>query len=267
MLIRNLIHRFFHHRVLSQSAQLAFYLMLSFFPCLIILTHFAVNDTVRETLLRILNMLLPSAAAELVHNNLPNLGDFSFLPTGIIVLVYAASRGISTLIYASTTAYETAETRSVIFRFLLRFFLLPLILLLGLSAIICIILLNRLFAKSGVPSPVWQAFRFPIAILTGAVLYAVLYRWLPNIRMPFFYHLPGAVFSAIVSIVASVIFSRFAETNGNYSAYYGNMSGVILLLLWLYLCSMIAIIGIELNAALFKKEEFFHESHRPDTND
>lgn len=266
-LIRDLINRFIRHRVLSQSAQLAFYLLLSFFPCLIILTRFAVHDTVLDHLLNILDVLLPSAAADLVNENLSVIGNYPLLPTGIVVLIYAASRGISTLIYASVTAYDATETRSFIFRFLLRFLLLPLILFLGVGAIVCILLLNSIFARSGVLAPIWRILRYPMALLIGSAVFAILYRFLPAQRTPLIRHLPGAVFSTVVGIAASSIFSVFADFNHHYSAYYGNMSGVILLLLWLYLCSMIIILGMELNAVIFQKGEHHHEHHRPDAND
>lgn len=266
-LIRDLIQRFFRHRILSQSAQLAFYLLLSFFPCLIILTRFAVNDTVLDTLLRILGVLLPSAASDLVQENLSALGSFSLLPTGIIVLFYAASRGVSTLIYASVTAYGATETRSFVFRFLLRFLLLPMILLLGVAAVVCLLLLNSIFEHSAFLAPLWQLLRYPTALLIGSALLAIFYFFLPTHRAPLYRHLPGAVFSTVVGIAASNVFAVFADFNHNYSAYYGNMSGVILLLLWLYLCSMVIILGMELNAAIFQKEEPICEHDRSDAND
>lgn len=266
-IIRDLIRRFFQHRLLSQSAQLAFYLLLSFFPCLIILTRFAVHETVLDTLLQILKGLLPSAASDLVRENLSSLGHFPLLPTGLIVLFYAASRGVSTLIYASGTAYQANETRTVFFRFLLRFFLLPLILLLSVSALVCLLLLNSLLARSAVLYPLWQALRYPTALLVGSALLAVFYFFLPTHRLPLYKHLPGAVFSAVVGIAASRVFSAIADLNHLYSAYYGNMSGVILLLLWLYLGSLIILLGIELNATIFQKGDFRREHNRSDAND
>lgn len=264
-LIRDLIHRVVRHRVVAQSAQLAFYLLLSFFPCLIILTRFAVHDAVEDALFGILNTLLPSAAAALINENLTAFDSYSLLPTGVLILLYAASRGISTLIYASVRAYDATETRSFLFRFLLRFLLLPMALLLGVAAVVCVLLLNRLFSGSAVLYPIWQVLRYPAVLLLGSLAFAVIYRVLPNIRTPFYRHLPGAVFSAVVGIAASGVFSVFADFNHNYSAYYGSMSGVILLLLWLYLCSMVVILGIELNAAIFQKGGSPDEHDRPDT--
>ena len=255
LLIRKLFHRFFRHRILSQSAQMAFYLLLSFFPCLIILTRFAVNETVLNTLLDVLKVLLPSAAADLVQENLSSLSPFPLLPTGIILLLYAASRGVSTAIYASVIAYDAVETRPFFIRFLMRFFLLPLLLLLGATAAIVLLLLNHILGRLTVLSQLWKIFRYPFSLFVGSALLALFYFFLPTHRAPFWRHLPGAVFSTVVGITASGIFADLADKNLHYSAYYGNISGVILLLLWLYLCSMITLLGIELNAAIFEKEE------------
>lgn len=260
-LVRSLIRRFSGHRVLSQSAQLAFYLLLSFFPCLIILTRFAGHQAVLDTLLGILSTLLPSAAADLVRENLSLIGQTPLLPTGIVLLVYAASRGITTLLYAASTAYSLPETRPFFLRFLLRFLLLPAILLLGIAAAVFLLILGQLF-------PPFRTFlREPLSLVIGSGGFAALFYLLPPKRIPFRRHLIGAFFAAAAGIVSSRVFAIFTEFSQTYSAYYGNISGVIMLLLWLYLTSAVIILGMELNAAIYEKEETSDEHHRSASND
>ena len=259
--VRNLIRRFSGHRVLSQSAQLAFYLLLSFFPALIILTRFAGHQAVLDSLLGILNNLLPSAAADLVRENLSFIGAPPLLPTGIVLLVYAASRGITTLLYAASTAYGQTETRSFFTRFLLRFLLLPAILLLGIAAAVSLLILGQLFI------PFRTFLREPLSLILGTVGLTVLFYLLPPKRIPFRHHILGALFSTTAGIIASRVFALFTEFSQTYSAFYGNISGVILLLLWLYLISTVVVLGMELNAAIYQKEEVSDEHRQPDAND
>ncbi len=260
-LVRNLIRRFSGHRVLSQSAQLAFYLLLSFFPCLIILTRFAGHQAVLDTLLGILSTLLPSAPADLVRENLSLIGTTPLLPTGIVLLMYAASRGITTLLYASSTAYGLPETRPFFLQFLLRFLLLPAILLLGVAAAVCLLVLGQLFI------PFRTFLREPLSLIVGSAGFSVLFYLLPPERIPIRHHLIGAFFTAGAGIISSRVFAIFTEFSQTYSAYYGNISGVILLLLWLYLTSTVIVLGMELNAAIYQKEEGSDEHHRSDAND
>jgi membrane protein len=60
--------------------------------------------------------------------------------------------------------------------------------------------------------------------------------------------LPGALFATIGWIVVSLGFSFYVNNFGNYSATYGSIGGVIVLMIWLYLSAMIILIGGEVNA-------------------
>ena len=88
-------------------------------------------------------------------------------------------------------------------------------------------------------------------------IFALLYKFSPcvekrkNIRLK--NTLPGAIFTTIGWIITSSCFSYYVSNFGKYSTTYGSVGGVIVLLVWLYISSIIIILGGEVNAAI----EFF----------
>ena len=68
--------------------------------------------------------------------------------------------------------------------------------------------------------------------------------------------LPGAGFSTLGWLVVSMAFAYYVDNFARFSAIYGSIGGVMILLIWLYLSAVIILIGGELNAALaFDKQE------------
>ena len=67
--------------------------------------------------------------------------------------------------------------------------------------------------------------------------------------------LPGTITATILFIVASVGFSFYVSNFSNYSATYGSIAGVIILIFWLYITSVILILGAQINA--IKHKEYF----------
>ena len=89
--------------------------------------------------------------------------------------------------------------------------------------------------------PVLLAF----AVLT--ITFALMYKFLPKKEKRFFYHLPGAVFSAGGWILFSGLYSQYVKYFADYSKLYGSLSTAVLFILWLYVCMNIFLWGAEIN--------------------
>lgn len=77
---------------------------------------------------------------------------------------------------------------------------------------------------------------------------SMLYRLAPNKKFPFAHVWPGAVAATLLWQLTSLGFSFYVSNFGNYSATYGSLGGVIVLMLWLFLTGLILVIGGEINA-------------------
>ena len=81
----------------------------------------------------------------------------------------------------------------------------------------------------------------------------MLYRMAPSKRVYFKHVYIGAIFATICWQLTSLAFSYYVTSMGNYSATYGSLGGVIILMIWFYLSGMIIIVGGEINAQIEKR--------------
>ncbi len=98
---------------------------------------------------------------------------------------------------------------------------------------------------------VWRFARWPAAILSAMLIYAVVFYAAPNVEVRRFQWItPGAVFGVTTWIVASALFFVYVSNFSSYSATYGAFAGVVILLVWLWLSNLVLLFGAELNAAI-----------------
>lgn len=263
--INEFIFRMKDDNVTAIGAQLSYYLILSIFPFLIFfLNILSFTPLVREDILHNLVGVLPletqgiiiSLVMETVQNSSETLLSLSAI-TGI----WAASKGILALIRAINKAYDVEETRSYIeLRLLAVVFTLALLILLTivlLTIVFSEVLGNRLFNFLGVTLNFmifWEYFRVITSIGSMVLIFALLFRFSPSIRngqrIKLRQSLPGAIFTSIGWIITSTFFSYYVNNFGNYDKTYGSLGGMIVLLIWLYISSIIIVMGGEINATL-----------------
>lgn len=263
--IQELLHRTKEDNVTALGAQLSYYIVLSIFPFLIFfLNILSYTPIAREDVLHSIIVILPIETQHLISSLLIETIQTSsdtLLSLSAITGIWAASKGIMALIRALNKAYDIEETRSYLeLRGLAILFTVALLILLTIVLLTLVfgeILGNRLFDFLGITQKFmffWQYFRILISIFSMILIFTLLYRFSPSIRngksISFRHALPGAVFGSIGWIITSTAFSYYVNNFGNYGKTYGSLGGIIVLLIWLYLSSIIIIMGGEINATL-----------------
>jgi membrane protein len=100
---------------------------------------------------------------------------------------------------------------------------------------------------------VWDGVRWTIALLTAIALMALMYHHgLPKTQS-WRRVLPGATFAAVLWFPATMLFGWYVRDYANYAVVYGSLSAAIALLVWLYIVSVIVLLGAELNAQWYPK--------------
>ncbi len=97
---------------------------------------------------------------------------------------------------------------------------------------------------------VWNWVRWPLAVLLLMFAVSVVYYAGPNVRQRFRFITPGAILSVIVWIAASVGFGFYVQNFGDYSATYGSIGAVVILLFYFYLSAAVLLFGAEINAVI-----------------
>tara|TARA_Y100000768_G_C23991405_1_gene693879 strand:- start:7485 stop:8393 length:909 start_codon:yes stop_codon:yes gene_type:complete len=249
--------------VTSGAASLAFFLLLSLFPALIALisigAYLPIGD-VQEMILSSISPFLPYEAFELIKNILNSVlseKNGGLLTFGVLAALWTASTGMVQITKQLNIAYHIKEDRNF---FKLRLMAIGISLVLGAVLIISLMLVLgerwvKAFAiEQGMHSTL-VSILFPLTrgltiFSLVSFLFALIYYFPPNKKIKFKWITPGSVLGTVLVFAISKGFSFYVENFGNYANTYGSIGAVIILMLWLYLFSLILIIGAELNSLL-----------------
>jgi membrane protein len=246
----------------ARAAQLSYFFILSIFPFLIFLitlidyTPLTQQDTIEQ-----LSLLLPEAAFAIVKQILSEVAaanNFTLLSLGILGTIWAASRGTSALIRSINRAYNINESRSFLKLNtigILATFAIALIALFTLSFLVFGRVIGELaFQHLGLEaifSVLWSVLRYGIPILIIFVSFTLLFLYSPNCRLLLKNVYPGAIFSTLAWITASQAFAFYVNNFGDYSRTYGSIGGIIVFMSWIYISSVVVLLGGEINATLY----------------
>ena len=93
-------------------------------------------------------------------------------------------------------------------------------------------------------------FRYAFVFIVMIFIFALIYMFAPAKRLKLKEVVPGAIFSTMGWIVVSFVFSFYINNFSNYSRFYGSLGAVFILMTWLFLISMIFILGVEINCVI-----------------
>jgi len=239
----------------------AFYALLSLFPAIIagVSIYGLVADpaTVRDQINRLTEMLSPETAA-IIGTQLKQVtsgaGGALGVATviGILTALWSASSGMKALVTGVNLAYDETESRKFVkLRGLSIVLTLGAMVLMGLA--LALIVGFPALADSWPTALRWTVggLRWVLlaALLIGAL--AVLYRYAPDRDEPRWTWVSwGSGIATLLWILASIGFSIYANSFGNYNKTYGALAGVIILMFWLYLTAVIVLVGAELNTEM-----------------
>ena len=99
----------------------------------------------------------------------------------------------------------------------------------------------------------WMAMRWLIATLTSIAVIALIYHNAVPRTQPWHSVLPGATMATVLWFVATALFGWYLQNYADYSLIYGSLGAAIALLVWMYMISLVILVGAELNAMLFPR--------------
>lgn len=247
--------------IFALASQLAYYLVLSFFPFLMFLfTLIGFINLDSTTVLEALQTILPITVFELVETIILEIVDSQntgLLGVSVLLAVWTASSGFRAVIKGVNKAYNLHENRNYIRRAIMSFLsiiALAITILLSLSLLVFGDVISKHLISNlpftEVLNIVWNILRYGVIILILILIFASIYRYTPAEKVKWKYVLPGAVFTTIGWLIISVVFSFYINNYSNYSRFYGSLAAVFILMIWLFLTSIIFMLGVEINAVL-----------------
>lgn len=251
--------------VFGYAAQLSFYFLMALFPLLLLLTdlfgYFAQGPELRASLLGYFARVLPPTAFQLVVDTLNQItlgAGGGKLSVGIIATLWAASNGMAAVCEGLNAAYEIKDGRPWWKVRILAILLTVAFAVFIVFAMVLVLLGGKIGEMLGAWSGyretftlAWNIIRWPVIIVMVLLAINLLYRFAPDLKdWEWRWMTPGALIAAALWILMSVGFQFYLRFFNTYSATYGSLGAVIILMLWFYITGAAILVGAEVNSEI-----------------
>ena len=250
--------------IFALAAQLAYYMVLSFIPFLMFLmTLVGFSHLNSDAVLNLLSNVMPTEAFNLIQSTVIEIVDreqTGLLWISIALAIWVSSSGFKAVIKGLNKAYGVKETRSYIKLKLISMIYTILLALIVIATLFLFVfgdVIGDFFMKV-LEHPefiyyIWNILRYVVVILIMILFFMFLYNATPCVRLGWLEVIPGAVITTLGWISISYIFAYYVNNFSNYSRLYGSLGAVFMFMTWMFITSMILILGGEINAVLAEK--------------
>jgi membrane protein len=259
--------RFSKDEMSDRAAALTYYSLLSLFPALLFgvaaLGFFGRSALISDASDYLLKAGAPRETVNAVTQALASAQSqrstaFTALIVALATSLYGASSAFGAVGRALNVVWRVDEGRNFIRKKVHDVLWTAVLLVLVLVTFVLIFVggsvardLLGTIGLGNVGADVWLIARWPAALVSAMLIYAVVYYAAPNVDVPRFQFItPGAAIGVVAWIVASGGFFFYVSNFSSYSATYGAFAAVVILLVWLWLTNMVLLLGAELNAVV-----------------
>lgn len=257
--------------VSAYAAQSAFFLMLSLIPIiLLLLTLVQYTPVTKADVMTAAYEIFPTTIRSTIISIINEVYNQSMamIPLTAVVAIWSAGRGTLAIANGLNCVYGEEENRNFVY-LRIRSGLYTLLLLI--AVVLCLVLLGFGNSISLLVSEYIPGFRYVMEFIIEiriismigliVVFSTMLYKFLPNNCRRWKDQLPGAIFTAFGWSFASFIFSVYMDIFKGFSNMYGSLTTIVIIMLWLYLCMYILLLGGEMNVILGGTEDDFWKTH------
>ncbi len=266
-LFRLSIWRAFEHDAFGTAKASAYSSLFTFFPALLVLGAVLATLSRGQVYLReisyALGTILPAGSSTV----LAYLRGSTDRPVGLLITtslitLWSASGVIISWMDGFRRAYQLPKTWGIVQE---RAIAISLVLMAGLPLTFATILVafgsrietRILFHIGHEFGPLilllWGLIRWVIAIMTSIAVIQLIYHNAVPRTQPWHSVLPGAVLATAMWLISTALFGWYLQHYADYSVIYGSLGVGIALLVWMYLISLVVLIGAEFNAMLFPR--------------
>ncbi len=243
------------------SAQAAFFVIISFFPfIMLLLTLLQYLPITEETLRTTLTQIFPSSINSLIAGIITEIykkASGTIISITAISALWSASRGILAIVSGLNSVYGIKETRSYLKLRIISSIYTFVFAVMIIITLAILVFGNRLYIwiESKIPmlsnlALIIISIRTIAGLLILTLFFLLMYMVIPNRSTSIYKELPGALVSAAGWMGFSYLYSFYIDNMNNYSNMYGSLTAIVLFMLWFYFCMYILFIGGEINVVL-----------------
>lgn len=253
-------------KVRAHAAEAAFFIIMSFFPVLmILLALIRFTPLSQEQILFTLEQITPFTITPFWESAVQGIfgNSAALLPWTVLAALWSGGKGVMGLADGLNSIFQIEETKNYfVTRIRAAFYTIILVLALVLSLGILVFgywiqeFMKKYFPLVKSISNHFMILPMAISMVLLIGLFWVLYVFVPNRRQSFKSQFPGAVFTAVSWSLFSYAFSIYLEFAVNMTVIYGSLTTLVVVMLWLYSCMYLLFIGAEINEYIRRPELF-----------
>jgi len=255
-----MVSRYFSDGISRAAAELSYFLLFSLFPLLMFINSVLARLNIPLDEITPALRTMPESLRHLIVFYLDYIAD---LPTvspmivGLVLTLYFLSRAVRSMMRTVNNIYYIEIDRRPVTEFLLSLGITAGFLVSLICSFVLVVagkaLLHLLSIYLPIPIGILYQTHHTSFLIMLVYIFAFLMlfnRVVPNQRLRFRDVFPGALFSLTAWLLVSWGFSFYVDNLARYSTLYGSLGAIIVLMLWLYLVSIILLMGPQLNHTL-----------------
>lgn len=243
-------------------SHLAFFTVLSLIPIITLIAYTATLFKVPlNSFIDTLQGVLPKEVSNILLPIINGKGLDLSVGISMIFVFFLASNGAHSIIVASNTMYGIEHANYLVRR--IKALIIIIIILLtiifnllvigfGNNIVHWILELKVLSDVSPTLYKIFVLFKWPVALIFIFMLVKLLYTIAPDSKIPSRYTNKGALFTTVFWIIATIIYSFYVTNFTNYNLFYGSLTNIIVMMIWIYILSYILVFGMAINASNYK---------------
>lgn len=245
----------------AYSAQAALFIIISAFPMIMLLLtllkylpYFSNGTAMIEfdVFPKEVNVFVTEMVNEIIAKSTGTV-----LSVTAITTLWSASKGVYSIMTGLTAAYSIEESRSYFRMRILSVVYTAILVVMIIAALGFLVFGNSIYHALIDYLPlaaeniriISRGIKWLVGFGVLVFMFVVLYIAMPNRKSTIFQELPGALVSAVGWIGFSYLYSFYIDNFSNYANVYGSLTAVVLLMLWMYFCMYIMLLGAEVNVA------------------
>ncbi|WP_243111763.1 YihY/virulence factor BrkB family protein [Butyrivibrio sp. CB08] len=269
-LARDFAFRMQKKNIAAYAGSCAYFFMISIVPLLIFVSSLLPYTALTaDDLSRALTEITPDFADDIALRLIRETYEQSVAVFSISALatIWSGALGMLSIIRGLNIIYDVEERRNYFrLRFIAALYTLAMIVIMMVMLLFMVFEnLVKTIAISHFPKIMFLIslsayFKFIVVILVATFAFAMVYTYVPSAKMTFVYQLPGAIFSAVVWYIFSWLFSLYVDLTGYFSIY-GSIATLLVMMIWLYFCIYIFMIGAFINRFFHPAVKVLYDDH------
>lgn len=253
-------------------ANIAFYLILAIIPLLTIVVLIASYfDISIEMFASMIESIMPTQVSDTLVGAISGKGFDGNVGFFNIIAFVLASNGTYAIITTSNALYKIKNTdylkerisSIVILLIIIILFIFLLVVPIFGENILSLMHNAKILEKyADEVIIIFNIFKWPVTLLIIYFNIKLIYTIAPSKNIKSSETTYGAIFTTILWIIATIVFKFYIEYFARYDILYGNLSSIIIMMVWVYFLSYIFVFGMAINVSNKEEQELFEETQR-----